>query len=262
VRILWQSYTDPEAHAAYCTRLTDYLAEIAGPGVEFELRGLRPTDRYLHRLTETRCGAQVAAALIEAEAEGFDAVVLGHFQDPSLWDMRAAVDIPVLGLGESTMLHACTLGNKIGLVTISPSFVSWHEEQIVRYRLENRVVAVTAMATDVDLFMRAFEEQEPYDDIKQQLVDKSRELAQRGVEVIVPAGGLPALLFRNERDLQADGALIVNPIALVAKLAETTATLRQLTGAVASRHSTFARPSPEALREYVDQIGIHTVTWP
>jgi Asp/Glu/hydantoin racemase len=46
--------------------------------------------------------------------------VIGHFHEPGLAEARSAVRIPVIG---ATMLHACALGRKIGLVTTKPVFV-------------------------------------------------------------------------------------------------------------------------------------------
>lgn len=57
------------------------------------------------------------------------------------------------------MLHACTLGRKIGLVTVSPAFVQFCEEQIARHGLERRVVAVRAMDPRPGQFNRAFEDE-------------------------------------------------------------------------------------------------------
>jgi allantoin racemase len=257
MHILWQGFVDPEAHHAYADRLADYLEQLADPGTEFEMRGLNPPDQHLHRITEARCAAHAVAGVIEAEEEGFDAVIIGHFQDSGLYEARAAVDLPVVGLGESSMLHACTLGQRIGLITISPTFIPWHEEQVLRYRLEQRVVGVRAIDTQVDLFMRAFEEPEAYEDVRRQFVSQAQELARGGVEVIVPAGGLPALLFRNERGFAVDGAVVLNPTPVAAWQAQTAVKLRRLNKTLPSRASTFAKPSEEARREYVEHMGGH-----
>lgn len=257
MRILWHIFVDPQEQAPYVRRLGAYLAELAAPGVEFELIGLDPPDTKVHRIGELRTGAQVLANLIEAEPEGFDAVVVGHFQDPGLWEARSALEVPVLGLGESSMLYACQLGLRVGIVTISPAFVAWHEQQIHQYRLDERIVAVNAMETDVELFMEAFEQPSKYEEIKRQFEVRAAELAARGAEVVIPAGGLPALLFREERDFVVAGATVLNPTPVLVKLSEAAASLRQLNGLGTSRLSTFALAGPENRREFVEQLGGH-----
>src|SRR4029453_5407476 len=119
-------------------------------------------------LSEFRCAAQVIRNAITAEQQGFTAFVIGHFQEPGLNECKASVGIPVVGLGESTILYACTLGRKIGLVTINPIFVPWHEDQIARYGLRERVVSVRALETDVGDYMRAFEDTKAYEEVRAQ----------------------------------------------------------------------------------------------
>src|SRR5579875_299249 len=145
VRIWYQSFTDPDVDAPYFRRLTEYVATVASPEVEVEVHGLQPGDRFLHPITEFRCAAQVISNAIAAERAGYDAFVIGHFQEPGLRETRAAVRIPVIGLGEATMLYGCTLGGKLGLVTINPVFIPYHEDQIRRHGLQDRVVAVRAV---------------------------------------------------------------------------------------------------------------------
>jgi allantoin racemase len=148
-RVWYQSFTDPDVDAAYFDRLSAYLRSVAGPGIEVDAHGIQPGDRYLHPITEFRCAAQVIANALEAQDRGYAAFVIGHFQEPALNEALAAVDIPVIGLGEASMFHACTLGRKVGLVTINPVFVPYHEEQIARHGLGERVVAVRAVQAQV-----------------------------------------------------------------------------------------------------------------
>jgi allantoin racemase len=149
-RIWYQSFTDPDVDAPYFTRLRGYLQSIAAIGYEVHPYGLHPGDRFLHPISEFRCAAQVISGALTAEREGYDAFLIGHFQEPALSETRAAVQIPVIGLGEASMLHACTLGRKIALVTINPVFVPYHEQQISRHGLERRVVAVRAINAQVE----------------------------------------------------------------------------------------------------------------
>jgi len=145
VKIWYQSFVDPDQQSAYCKTLAKALNRMAGKDVRFDVHGMVPPDLELHRLTEFRCARQVIRHAVEAQRLGYDAFAIGHFQDGGLYEARSTVDIPVLGLGEVAMLYACTLGQKIGLVTIHPLFIPMHEEQIQRYGLSRRVVAVKAV---------------------------------------------------------------------------------------------------------------------
>ena len=248
MRLLWQGFTDPVAHKPYVDRLVSYVNEIAGPGVTWEFAGVSPPDRHLHRISEARCALLAVANVIERERE-FDAVLMGHFQDAGLWDARAALDVPVVGLGESAMLHACTLGWRVGLVTIDPIFVPWHEEQVRRYGLENRVVGVAAMQTPLELYMRAFEDGDGSEEVWQRFQEAARPLVAQGVEVLIPAGGLPALLLGQDGQRDVDGAIVLNATAVAAKQTQAAAELRRVAGTAPSRAGGFAKPPRGAVED-------------
>ena len=93
------------------------------------------------------------------------------------------------------MLYACTLGQKIGLVTINPVFIPMHEEQVQRYGLGSRVVAVKAVETDPGQLVRAFTDKRTFATVLRHFRAQVAPVVKNGVEVVIPAGGLPALLF-------------------------------------------------------------------
>ncbi|HEY7130172.1 MAG TPA: aspartate/glutamate racemase family protein [Nitrospira sp.] len=252
VNIWYQSFVDPDQQAAYCKTLAHALNTMAGSGVNFDIHGIVPPDLELHRLTEFRCARQVIRHAVEAQRQGYDAFAIGHFQDGGLYEARATVDIPVLALGEAAMLFACTLGQKIGLVTINPVFIPMHEEQIQRYGLCRRIVAVKAIESDPALLVRAFTDKAAYETVLRQFRKQVEPLVNGGVEVIIPAGGLPSLLFSRIKNFTVGKALVLNCIAVLAKMTETAVALNRFNGTAPSRLSTFQKPSAKALREFLD----------
>src|SRR5215468_11596525 len=144
-RLWYQSFVHPIEQAPYIERLQALLQSAAAPGIGFEVHGLDPPDHLFHPLTEFRCAAQTIRNALEAERAGYDAVVIGHFQEPGLLEIRGAVDIPVIGLGEASMLAALSMGGRLGLVTIDPAFIAWHERQVRMHCLDRRVVGVRAV---------------------------------------------------------------------------------------------------------------------
>jgi Asp/Glu/hydantoin racemase len=256
MRLRWQSFTDPDEHRPYLDLLRRQLAEAADPESSVEVLGMTPPDRELHRLSEFRCAAEVVRGALQAEADGCDAFLVGHFQDSGLHDARAAVDIPVLGLGETAMLHACTLGTKIGLVTIDPVFIPWHEEQISRYGLERRVIGVSAMrGADVAEYVRACAEDDAFERVVAEFHRAARPLLDAGAEVLIPAGGLPSLVLSRRPGLTIDGAAILNGTLVLAKHGEAAVKLRALGQPVVSRRSSFALPSRVCIDEFLDSLA-------
>jgi len=250
-RIWYQSFVHPVEQAPYIKRLQGLLDAAAGAGVRFEVHGLDPPDHLFHPLTEFRCAAQTIRNALEAERAGYDAFVIGHFQEPGLLEIRGALDIPVVGLGEATLLAALSMGRQLGLVTIDPVFIDWHERQVRAHGLEQRVAGVRAIKVDLPGFMRAFTDEPSYAHVRADFVEQVRPLVGAGAEVIVPAGGLPMLLFARECPFVIDGALVLNGIAVVAKAAEMALALRRLTGAVVSRRGTYAKASAQCVEEYL-----------
>jgi len=249
-RIWYQSFTDPAVDAAYFSRLDAYLQSVSGSGFEIAVAGIRPGDRHLHPITEFRCAAQVIANALGAERAGYDAFVIGHFQEPGLAEARAAVGIPVIGLGEAAMLYALTLGRRVGLVTINPAFIPYHQDQIARYGLQQRVVAVTALAADVGQLNRAFSDEQEYARLRQAFTAQARAMLESGVDVIIPAGGYPMLLFAHEDGFTIDGATALNGLPVAVAAAETAIRLRRLNGTSTSRRASYALPPSEAVAEF------------
>lgn len=250
-RIWYQSFVDPKEQAPYMSRLDKRLAEYAAPHVRFEVHGVSPPDRYLSPLTEFRCADQAIRGGIEAQKQGCDALVIGHFQEPGLIECRAALDIPVVGLGEATMLQACQLGRTFGLVTINPIFLPWHRDQIAQLGLERRAVGVRAVDTQVDTYMQAFESDAVYQQVKDAFCREAQVLVEAGAEVIIPAGGLPMLLLARENNFSIDGAVVLNGIATAVAVAEAALKLFRQTGVAVSRRGTFAKAPPEAIEEFL-----------
>jgi Asp/Glu/hydantoin racemase len=250
-RIWYQSFVDPQDQRPYIDRLQEYLTAYAAPSVRFEVHGISPPDRYLSALTEFRCADQAIRNAIQAQQQGYDAFVIGHFQEPGLVECRSALDIPVIGLGEVAMLYACTLGRTFGLVTINPVFIPWHRDQIARLSLGQRAIGVRAIDTLVATYMQAFGDDRVYRQVKEDFCQQALPLVELGAEVIIPAGGLPMLLLARENNFTIGGATVLNGIAVVAAMTEVALKLFRLTGIAASRQGTFAKAPPEAIQEFL-----------
>lgn len=104
---------------------------------------------------------------------------------------------------------------------------------------------------DLSGFMRAFTDEASYIQVRADFVEQVRPLVADGAEVIIPAGGLPMLLFARECPFVIDSALVLNGIAVVAKAAEMVLALRRLTGSVVSRRGTYAKASAQCVEEYL-----------
>jgi Asp/Glu/hydantoin racemase len=253
-KIWFQGATDRVHMAPYISKVEAHLKSILEPDFSATFNSTSPPATTTHAITEFRIARALIKNAVEAERQGFAAMVINHFQDAGLAEAKSVVDIPVLGLGETTLFHACTLGRKLGLVTINPIFIPWHEDQVIRYGLQSRVVGVRAVQATVADFIESFASEDAKKKLAPKWERECRILLDAGADVIVPAGGLPMMLFGAERGANIDGAPIVNGITLIAKSAELAIKLRETAGmAAVSRRSNFVKPPEKALKEFLEQ---------
>ena len=247
---LWfQGATDKVHMAPYIAKVEAHLKSILDPEFEATFHTTTPPATTTHAITEFRIARNLIKNAVEAEKQGCAAMVITHFQDAGLAEVKSVVDIPVIGLGETTLSHALTLGRKLGLVTINPVFIPWHEDQVIRYGLQQRVVGVRAVEATVADFINAFADKRSFDALYPKWEKEVRALLAAGADVIVPAGGLPMMLFSGE----FEGAPVVNGVTLVAKTAELAVKLRKQGMFKVSRRSNYVRPPERALKEFLEQ---------
>jgi allantoin racemase len=252
-RIWAQGATDQIGHRNYLAHLLPHMKACMDPDFELDFKTMTPSVTTVHALSEFRFSRAVIRGAIQAERDGYDVFFMNHFQDVGLYDARAAVNIPVLGLGEATLLHACTMGRKLGLVTINPAFIPIHVEQVNRYGLQQRIADIRAINANISDYMEAFTSPAKKSELLAKFEREARRLIEVGADVIVPAGGIPMMLFGSESEADVDGAPIVNGVTVVIKAAEMAVKLRRLGVSVVSRHpqSGFALPSVQALEEFL-----------
>ena len=247
---LWfQGATDKVHMAPYIAKVEAHLKSILDPDFEATFHTTTPPATTTHAITEFRIARNLIRNAVEAEKQGYSAMVITHFQDAGLAEVKSVVDIPVIGLGETTLMHSLTLGRKLGLITINPVFVPWHEDQVIRYGLQQRVVGVRAVDASVADFINAFADKKAFDSLYPKWEKEVRTLLAAGADVIVPAGGLPMMLFSGE----FEGAPVVNGVTLVAKTAEMAIKLRKQGMFKVSRRSNYVHPPEKALKEFLEQ---------
>jgi Asp/Glu/hydantoin racemase len=251
-KIWFQGATDRVAHGAYISKVEPYLKSILDPEFSCTFNTTTPPVTTTHAVTEFRAARNFIRNAVEAERQGYDAMAITHFQDAGLAEVKSVVDIPVLGLGETTMFYACTLGRKLGLVTINPAFIPWHEDQVIRYGLQQRVIGVRAVEANITDFMDAFSSKEGFEKLRPKWERECRALLAAGADVIVPAGGLPMMLYAAEPGANFEGAPIVNGVTVIAKYAEAAVRLRKIGAAGVSRRSNFAKVPEKSLKEFLE----------
>jgi Asp/Glu/hydantoin racemase len=256
MKILWQSFVDENTNSAYLHRLKEYLNKSASAGVEVDVIGLTPPARDFGRLQELRCGISAIRNAIQAESNGYDAFVLGHFQDPLLYEMRSSVDIPVIGLGEATLLRASQLGKKFALISLDDAFEVIHLEQIEKYGLSDKLSAIKALNMKVEDFSAAFDgNQDSYQEILKSFRAIATVLVDDGADVVIPAGNLFGLLTANEVDFKVSNAPVIPCTSITLKAAEQAIKLHKNAGLAPVREPRFKKAGQVSIDDFLQMFN-------
>ncbi len=113
------------------------------------------------------------------------------------------------------------------------------------------MTGVHAMQFEPGQILQAYESEKLAVEVERLFAEQAKPLVAAGVDVLIPGGGIPMLLFAALRDHKVDGAPVITGIPIVVKMAELAVKLRRLTGLGVSRVSDFIQPPPEVLEEFL-----------
>jgi Asp/Glu/hydantoin racemase len=263
MRIWHQSFTDLTVMPLYRKTIAEHASAVMGGDAAVSVHGLRPgtyvegcapIDAIKYRYVAALNELQICDAALVAQREGFDAVAIGCFFDPGLRAARSLVDIPVVGLGESCALAACSLARKFGLVTLCEEQSADYSDLMQSYGLERRFAGAIALDPAIDEFSLEADEQTA------RAIEERFDLAcalavERGAEIIIPADGvLNEFLVRRGR-LSARGDVpVMDSLGVLFQHAALLVRLARTTGAGVSRHQFYAKPS-QAIVEHVRRFS-------
>src|SRR5215813_73768 len=219
----WKSYPK------YLRRILD---QVKDPDTEIEVHGITKIGgfadqyRYLEYLETGEVMENVHTAL----KRGFDAFLIGNIIDPGLRECREIANIPVLGLCETTCHVGCITGAGFSLVTINEKFTPRVIENVGRYGLRDRLVAVNRMKLDrIADIDHAFNDPTARASAIEQFQAAAKANTDAGAEVVIAAGGVPmALLAYAGVHTTPSGAPILNGITTLVKMGEMAVRLNRI----------------------------------
>ncbi len=259
MRIWHQSFTDLTVMPLYRKTIAEHARAVMGQDAAVSVHGLRPgtyaegcapIDAIKYRYVAAVHELQVCDAAMVAEREGFDALALGCFFDPGLRAARSLVDIPIVGLGESCALVACSLGRKFGLVTLCEDQSADYTDLMLGYGLERRFAGALALDPPIDEFSLEADEKTARA-IEERFDVACAAVVERGAEVIIPADGvLNEFLVRRHRLTARGNVPVMDSLGALFQHAAFLVRLKATTGTAVSRHQFYAKPS-QAMVEHV-----------
>lgn len=258
MRIWWQSSTplDNPRMADYREHLVAHVESVKRPDTEIRFSGVEDGSLALDydAVVELNAMARggVLARIVQAEALGFDVVAIGCMLDPALDEARELVEIPVVSLGETTLLVSCMLGQTVSGVAFSDKQALRYTRQAHAMGLRDRIIPFGSLGIDFPTLAASFRRPE-------RMVEAFRSAARRlvtgGAEVIIPACATLDLFLAEAGVDDIDGARVLHADATLLKMAEAFGELTRL-GVRVSRRLRYAGPSPERRAEILAIYGI------
>jgi allantoin racemase len=260
MRLFYQSFgvSRGSRDGRYGQVLKRIIDQAAAPGTEISINGLSPhraiAEQY--RYLEFLDTADVMENGLRAEREGYDAFVLGNIFDPGLHELRELLNIPVLGLCESSVHVACLMGATFSLINVNPKFTHRIVESIKLQGFASRLVSVDQMKLErPGAFDLALRNDEAKAEIVSQFAECARHRLEQGAEVLVPAGGSLMAVLADAGVHQIDSAPVLNGLIAVIKVAELAVAMRRITGHFTSKHLIYAPPSGKLLDDIREAYG-------
>lgn len=252
MKILWnEATTGAQELAPLWQALRDYFPKVARPDTQVEMKHLPVSANFIRSLyTELLNNRAVVENTIQAEQDGYDVVVLGCWADP-LWEAREAVDIPVVGIGEASMLLALTLGYKFAIITVAPGVIPTIELDLRLYGLEDRAIPrpVRALDPPSDVALLLESVTDPHRRFIPNLERVARQCIQDGAEVIIVGCGYygPILTMHGYHEIPGTGVPVLDCSAAGLKMAEALGDLAKTIGLTKSKALYFRRPDAQIM---------------
>jgi allantoin racemase len=236
------------------TRELENCRAVAGPNTEVDFANLAavyPLNHVNHRIYRTKAAEMAAIRIVEAEREGYDAVVISCGADPGLQEARGLVDIPVVGALEATVHYAAMIAHRFSIIVVTDSIISTFRDLVTLYGLAPKLASVRPIGYRPPLL---YPEVTPPDRILDQVLQVSQRCVEEDqAEAIVMGGTLFSAFFTQKYDdaSAAIGVPVLDPTIIAFKTAEMMVDLRRLAGIPAvSRKGTHERPLADDLATF------------
>ena len=228
------------------SRLTT-LGDFVSPGVTLEAR--HPTNgpgSVESKYEEYLSVPGLMSLAVQAEEDGFDAIVPECFNDSGIDGMRELVHIPVVGPGTTSMLVAANLGHRFGIIDVLETLVRPIENLAKLSGVGEKLAAIRQIGIPVlDL-------ERDHDETFRRLTTVSRLAIEqdRADVLILGCAGLAAHALALQKLVNVP---VVNPLAVALRTAEMLIACRL-------SHSKRSFPQPPKFVSDGDRAGRRTST--
>ncbi len=183
------------------------------PGTEIVVKSVRKGPASIESKYDEEIAAPwILEEVINAEKQGYDAVIIDCMGDPSLYAAREIATIPVIGPCEASMAIASTISHKFSVVTVLTNIVRLFDEMVKVYGFESKFVSTRSVEVPVlDL-------EKKREEVEEALASESRKALEEGADtIILGCTGMVGMAKALQKKL---GVPVIDPAVASLKLAE------------------------------------------
>ncbi len=204
---------NPNSSKVVTAEIERALTPLRGPDIEVVCTQLNDGPAGIHSQRDSEMVVPLVLAEIEAQQDKTDAFVIACYSDPGLFSARESTTRPVFGVAQSALAFAATLGERVGIISLSPTAVARHMAYARSLRLDRPIVADLPVGKTVA-------ELQDEDAAAGPMIEIGRDLIERfGANVIVL--GCAGMARHRERMETALGCPVVDPTEAAVGLALT-----------------------------------------
>ncbi|MGA2463432.1 MAG: aspartate/glutamate racemase family protein [Thermodesulfobacteriota bacterium] len=199
---------------------------------------------------------EILKSMIQAEKEGYDAIVSSCFFDPCIEAARQLLRIPVVGSAESSMHIACMMGLKFAIITRNPNYVPHMIKLIDQYRMADNVIdpkPIRSLTLSNLEIMNCF--QGNWAPIVENFQGVAKDCIEDGAEVIIVGCGFISPILSTSGIRYVEDVPILDPILVGIKVAEMMVDLQKAGIPTISRKGYYLAPSSEGLATVLKAIS-------
>ncbi|MFJ3370183.1 aspartate/glutamate racemase family protein [Pseudomonas sp. NPDC086251] len=238
----------------------DTVGGALAKGTQLDFRFLDNSGGFTRSLyAEHLNSVLMVEAAIKAQADGYDGVFLGCWNDP-LWETREMLDIPVASVGEQSMLAALAMGQRFAVITVSDKTAVAIERDIIGYGLTERCIRQPVRSiqpfSDAQLLLEAIHS--PAERFIPRLEAVARQCIADGADVILVGCAYYGPLLRRAGYRQVQGTLVpvVDSSTVALKYLEAMVGIAQCTGLVKSSANLFSGIAPASIDQARKALGL------
>jgi len=237
-------YIDPVGEVYSTPEIDGFLKQIVSKDVKIDFTSLERGPANLEYMYyEILVTADIIHKVKWAEKHGYDAVIIGCFYDPGLYQSREITDIVIVGPGEASMCLAAVLGYKFSILAGRNKWVPIIMENIQKYGYQEKLASVKLL----ELGVEDFHKDDEYTETMMKAKGKEA-IEQDGAEVII-LGCTMQFGFYGKLQ-QYLSVPVIDPIAASVKHAEFLLSVKQYFNWGHSKIGLYQSPPMEEIKRF------------